>query len=297
MIKKIVTHSGTFHSDDVFAVATLMLYLTTQGDTANIVRTRDRNEMTDADFIVDVGGEYDPDRERFDHHQEGGAGMRANTIPYASFGLVWKKYGPLLCGSEKISEKIDTRLVSPVDGIDSGVLVYEPKFPGIFEYSIAYFVDAFVPTWKESDVSPSDVFPKMVAIAQDLLSREIKKHQDKAEAEKLVTEVYEGTKDKRIIEFTAHYPWKETLSSFPEPLLTISPREDRKYQVYGVPEGDARLMKYRKYLPKTWAGLRDADLARVTGVPDALFCHKDCFIAVAGSLEGARKLAEIALTE
>jgi len=36
-------------------------------------------------------------------------------------------------------------------------------------------------------------------------------------------------------------------------------------------------------------------LAKVTGVPDATFCHNGRFLAVAKSKEGALKLAEIAL--
>jgi uncharacterized UPF0160 family protein len=294
-MKRIITHSGGFHCDDIFAVATLELLLDQSATQYIIVRTREQSDFETGDFVVDVGGIYDPHMNRFDHHQEGGAGVRPNGIPYASFGLVWKEFGTRLCGSEAIAEKIDRRLVAPVDGIDSGVLVYEPKFKGVYEYSIAYYFDAFSPTWKEPDVAPSDVFLTMVARAKELLAREIKRNQDKAEADAKVRELYEVSPDKRIIEFVTHYPWKETLTEFPEPLFIISPREDHKYQVYAVPKGDPREMKYRKYLPREWAGLRDADLARVSGVPDALFCHNDCFIAVAGSLEGARALAQKAL--
>ena len=43
--------------------------------------------MDSADIVIDVGGQYDPDAGRFDHHQRGGAGERENGIPYSSFGL------------------------------------------------------------------------------------------------------------------------------------------------------------------------------------------------------------------
>ena len=51
----------------------------------------------------------------------------------------------------------------------------------------------------------------------------------------------------------------------------------------------------RMDLPTGWAGLRDQELADVTGVPDAIFCHTNVFIAVARSFEGAMRLAELAL--
>ena len=89
---KIVTHSGSFHQDELFAVAALLFIF----PDAEVIRTRDDAVIKSADIAVDVGGIDDPNKERFDHHQEGGAGKRANGIPYASFGLVWKKYGEII---------------------------------------------------------------------------------------------------------------------------------------------------------------------------------------------------------
>jgi uncharacterized UPF0160 family protein len=51
----------------------------------------------------------------------------------------------------------------------------------------------------------------------------------------------------------------------------------------------------RADLPEAWAGLRDAELAAVTGVPDAGFCHNGRFIASAKSYEGIRAMAALAL--
>lgn len=48
-------------------------------------------------------------------------------------------------------------------------------------------------------------------------------------------------------------------------------------------------------LPEAWAGLRDEALALVSGVEDAIFCHRARFIASALSLEGAQKMVALAL--
>ncbi len=58
-----------------------------------MIRTRDLEVINKADIVIDVGGEYNADTGRFDHHQRGGAGERENGIPYSSFGLIWQKYG------------------------------------------------------------------------------------------------------------------------------------------------------------------------------------------------------------
>lgn len=64
---------------------------------AEIVRTRDPEQLAACDVVVDVGGEYDPRRHRYDHHQRwvpedpcplcvaGGAGRRRRwTWPFPS---------------------------------------------------------------------------------------------------------------------------------------------------------------------------------------------------------------------
>src|SRR5690606_16302109 len=39
--------------------------------------------------------------------------------------------------------------------------------------------------------------------------------------------------------------------------------------------------------PKEWGGLRREELAKVSGIPDAVFCHLAGFLFVAKSKEGA----------
>jgi len=82
MSKKVIiaTHNGVFHSDDVFAVASLLVLLEATPAVSTVIRTRDENLIRKADFAVDVGGVYAPDKNRFDHHQIGGAGKRGNKI-------------------------------------------------------------------------------------------------------------------------------------------------------------------------------------------------------------------------
>src|SRR5919107_4332898 len=113
---KVATHPGNFHADDVFAVATLGL---AEG-ALEVVRTRDRELIAAADARIDVGGRDDPATGDYDHHQKGGAGARENGVRYASFGLVWRRYGAALTGDEETARAIDDRLVQGVDANDTG---------------------------------------------------------------------------------------------------------------------------------------------------------------------------------
>ena len=83
----------------------------------------------------------------------------------------------------------------------------------------------------------------------------------------------------------------------PEVLLVLYAESDeggQRHVLRTVPV-EAGSFDARMDLPAAWAGLREAELAAVTGVPDALFCHTNLFIAVARSREGALRLAELAL--
>ena len=64
---KIGTHNGTFHCDE--ALACFMLKQLPEYRLADIVRTRNPEELAKCDIVVDVGGVYDADKHCYDHHQ------------------------------------------------------------------------------------------------------------------------------------------------------------------------------------------------------------------------------------
>lgn len=295
----IVTHSSRFHADDVFAVATLKIWCEKQGITPRIVRTRDEEDVVAADIVVDVGGEYNPETKRFDHHQKEGAGERENGIPYAAFGLVWKHYGPELVGSEDGADIIDQKIASPLDAMDNGVDICDARFDKVYPYSFATIVSAFTPTWQEDDTPGAfdydEMFEKVTNMARTILEREIIKARGLVEGMPKVEELYQQAEDKRVIVMENNYPYALVLDKYPEPLFVVrSNTQDDTWSVAAI-QKDLMVYGNRKDLPRAWAGLRDEDLARVTGVEDAVFCHRKLFLAVAKSKEGALKLARLAV--
>lgn len=290
--KIVVVHSGSFHSDEVFAVATLRI---AYKDRIRVIRTRDESVIIHADIVADVGGIYDAAEDRFDHHQQGGAGIRDNGIPYASFGLVWKKYGPQVCGSSIAASRIESILVQPIDAIDNGVEISKSIFEGVYAYGIQNIIGSFQPTWKEIDVDLDQQFGKAVDFAQKILVREIERTNHRLESYMRVEEAYRRASNKRIIVLDMNYPWSEVLRAYSEPIFVVAPSgREGNWGVSTIPVAEQTFVS-RKDLPQAWAGLRDGELAAVTGVSDAFFCHNKRFLAVAKSKEGALALAELAL--
>ena len=286
--KILVTHNGTFHADDIFATATLSILL---DGNIEVTRTRDEDLIKNADFVYDVGGIFDATTNRFDHHQIGGAGKRENGVPYAAFGLVWKTYGEEICGSKVIADNIDEGLVQAIDSEDNGMKTYTIDGEGR-PYVIQSIVNAFRPSWEEGEEYDKPFF-KLVDFFKDFIIRKIKKEKDRLEAESFIQKAYIEAKDKRLIVLDDQYPWRKTYMEYSEPLYVIVPKLE-KWNVYCV-QKEENSFENRKDLPASWAGLRDEELAKVTGVSDAIFCHNGRFLAVAKSKKGAIELAEKAL--
>ncbi len=296
---KLVTHNGSFHADDIFAAAALSVLLEKRGESFEIIRTRDEEIIKTGDYVFDIGGIYDEKINRFDHHQPGGAGSRllgGVNIEYASCGLVWKKFGAEICGGIDAAGLIEKKIIAPTDAFDNGLDLVENKFE-VSPYLIEHLFFSMRPTWQEKDLSKDTMFFKCVEIAKAVLTREIIQAQDALSAKESVISIYKNTSDKRIIILDKAYPYEDTLNNFPEPLFVVYPRaSSNAWKVEAIRE-NPKNFKNRKDLPKTWAGLRDEDLQKVTGVSDAIFCHRGLYLVVVKSKEGAIALAQKALGE
>ena len=292
---KVATHDGTFHADEVFALAALSLL----GEPLQIVRTRDEEAMAACDVRVDVGLVSDPGTGDFDHHQKGGAGERPNGVRLASFGLVWREHGTTLCGDDaEVAARVDASLVQGIDANDTGQSLTSPLVDDVAPMTVSGVIARLNPTW-EDELSADDQdrrFAQAMEIAEPIIEREIAAAGAQQRAGRLVAEAIRRATDPRVIELDRNVPWHETVvGSVPDAAFVVLP----KRAGWGVEAVPRRLGAFdnRRDLPDAWAGLSGPALAEVTGVPDAVFCHAARFLAVARSREGARALAARALAE
>jgi uncharacterized UPF0160 family protein len=286
--KTIVTHNGNFHADDVFSIAALKYIF----PSFNLIRTRNLEVINKADIVIDVGGEYDADAGRFDHHQRGGAGERENGIPYSSFGLIWQKYGLEICqGNQEVANSVDTGLVSKIDAIDCG------HVEGIYEgISLSQTISMFNPTWQE-DCHFDTCFDEAVDFALRVLTRFIASASGGISAKEIVAKAIDNAEDPRVVVLEKYIPWKRTVHALSEEaLFMIYPSSSGQWRIQAVPI-EPGSFEDKKSLPKQWAGLSDEALQKVTGIDDAMFCHNGLFIAGAESFESTMKMASIALQE
>jgi uncharacterized UPF0160 family protein len=128
------THSGSFHCDEALACYLLVNHTVEYRD-AKIIRSRDPAVLKTLPILVDVGGVYDPNSQRFDHHQRGFTEVFGGkfTTKLSSAGLIYKHFGreivarlTQLTGADLnlVYERVYENFIEGVDGIDNGVLRY-----------------------------------------------------------------------------------------------------------------------------------------------------------------------------
>ena len=283
-----ITHSGTFHADEIFASLILSKIL----PEITLIRVQELTGKVKENVIVyDIGGG------KFDHHQLGGNGQRSNGVKFAACGLMWKEYGRQVLKKYKVKEVdyvwnyVDKNFIQFIDANDNGQL---PKLPTDYrDVHISHIIGLFNPKWDE-EVESDEKFIQALQLAEIIFDEFLQDTISKVKAKDLVELAIEKSTNGIMI-LEQFMPWKEfLLASQKEKAKDINfvvfPSKRGGYNVYAVPK-EIGSFENRKGLPIEWRGLRDRALQKVTGVESARFCHNAGFICSAETIEDAIKLA------
>ena len=291
----VATHDGSFHADEVFAIAALGLL----GEPVEVMRTRDRDALAKADLRVDVGFRDEAATGSFDHHQRDFDAARDNGVRYASFGLVWREFGARVCaGDQDVADAVDETLVQSVDANDTGQQLTRTVIEGVRPMTATGLIGGFNARWDETlpPQQERERFDAAVVFARGILTREVASAASARRAARIVREAIAAAPDPRVVELPVNAPWKQALvPESADALFVIYP----KRQGFGLEAVPCELGTFdnRRDLPAAWGGLEGADLVAATGVEDALFCHAKRFLVVARSQAGIERLAELALAD
>ncbi len=299
----LVTHSGKFHCDEVFAYVVLRfaLGLNATGVDHQLVRTRDPKLIERAGLVWDVGSVHDPACGRFDHHQLG-APTRADGTPYSAAGLIWQVHGEhavqALLPPEQaalasaIAAEIDHSVIRRIDENDNGVGTTRDTSLGL-----STLVADCNPGWdaQQTDAATDTAFLVAADLIDGILRRRVTALRGRFDAETRIVAAHGASQDPRILELDRGMPWKGAVFAHTLPVLyAVYPVSNGNWMVDTMPP-EPGSFEQRLPLPKTWAGLQGSALAEVSGVPDAVFVHVRRFVGGARSREGALELARRAL--
>lgn len=289
---KFVTHTGKFHADEVFGTILLeKIY----GDIKLVRLPEVDGYNLNGKVVYDIGGG------KFDHHQIGGNGQRASGIKYAAFGLLWKELGIRYLNelnvdcAEDCFKMFDKNFVQFVDAGDNGQIPFENI--NIKLETLSDVIEGFNPNWNE-DIDTDIKFMKAIEIARVIFDNKIQsviaKCNAKVHVEKAIQQSENG-----IIVLDRFMPYEEFVLESNNPqakdiLYAVFKSNRGGYNVKAIPK-TLGSFENRKKMPKEWAGLRNEELQKVTGVATATFCHNAGFICVAKTFDDAIKLAKIAV--
>lgn len=279
------THDGSFHADEVSACALLIVF--DQIDKEKIVRTRDPALLETCEYVCDVGGVYDPQKKRFDHHQN------EYTGSLSSAGMVWlylrseKKIDPLLY------EYLNKRVIIGVDAHDNGKELQEE---GVCTFS--HLISYYVPLKQAAGIPEIEKgFFAALDFAIDVFTRLIKRFEYVQSCKAIVQKTM--ARGEKVLVFEEAIPWQDSffdLGGETHPALFLIMPAGSHWKLRAIPPSRHKLMEVRCPLPSKWAGLRDEELQQITGIPGAIFCHKGRFISIWETKEDARKAADLVLT-
>lgn len=300
----ILTHDGVFHEDEVVAVA----ILTTLFKNHRVVRTRDPEEISMADFVVDVGDVYSHLHRRYDHHMavtpNDGFGHK-----YSSAGLIWKHYHlaylraigipkAIEMNGEKydimkgVANNILFKWINPIDMVDNG------EIPG--PTVISEIVRSMRPISAEKTREVTDTkFMETVKIVSMLLERSCFHS-----ADHLIGKAKFESGDKKYLRdgkiLVSEYPcpnqgqfFRSDVHFVISPVIDYADETATKYNINPIQIAPKR--NYKTSIPNHLLGIREPQIKQRTGIEGISYIHHTGFVIKANSEEAAIKFCEYLL--
>lgn len=290
---KFVTHDGKFHADDVFAT----IFLEKIFKDITLYRAKEIDASLYPNKII-----YDIGFGEFDHHQADSE-VRENNVKYCSFGKLFEKYGKdylKSLGVKDVDYAYDLFLhdfVIQIDAYDNGVFLPNPKDYKVS--SLSEVVEYLNPTWCE-EKNYNDAFYEAYQIFKVIFDRIEKRTLDYLKARDMVEEKIEESNG-HILLLTQYLPYSKAIldsknKKANDLFLAIFPSNRGGYVIHTIPK-EKNSFEFRVSLKEEWGGKSQEELEKMTGVLGFRFCHKNLFIATCDTLEGAIKVANLAVNQ
>ena len=305
----IQTHNGKIHADETIAVALLSTYYSKLGVDVSILRSRDPRDFPRSNILVDVGHQYDPNKNFFDHHQEG-FGERWSSespTPLSAAGLIWRHFGEEIVKmylssnweefdfsenhtEETIRELVDIiyqKILLEVDADDNGIIINRDDREGI---NIPNVISSLNHTDTGDDQKQNENFNKAIDLVNTILDIEfksiIKKYFDFNEDIEKVSK-YNLSHDYLIVQ--------EKIPTIFKCLEVLDPGYNIKFLIFNNGEKwtvkTRNLSKFDPIVP-----LPNSEQAlKLPHSDDIMFLHKSGFLAKTKTLDSALELIHEAL--
>lgn len=309
----IITHSNSFHADEIVATTLLMKYFFNNReiyflseeeiskfdfDSNNknenfvyFIRTRDdvlleKARQDKGVFLLDVGGDYNEEQLNFDHHQKSFSQTWEDGTPLSTAGLIFNylKNKRLINMKNGALEKF-TQWIKSIDRHDNGIDVSP----------FSSFIGSYNRTDKYNAIL--NQFKKAYVFSEDIISNITHEYTIENDTREQIEEAWLKTKNKLSKEYGNKTAILETSNSYhdcPRILKEISNNEadyiaipglGNRYSIKSVPL-DEKPFSIKAPFPEKWRGREKILLENSEGRKiKLLFVHKTGYMC---SMEGKR---------
>ncbi|CAD8084210.1 unnamed protein product [Paramecium sonneborni] len=333
VFKKIGTHNGAFHVDEVLACAMLTKY-TNEFKNGIITRTRDPAIWAQQDILVDVGGIYDPLTHRYDHHQKEFQDSFSKDfhIRLSSAGLIYKHFGleiiqniinhiiatvDITVEIEKVDDqslnlmylKLYKNFIQSIDAIDNGINQYPNQDQIKYQINthLSAVINRFNPSWCEKNQDENIKFHQALEFVNNELISQVKSiylgwYSGRIYVYQAFETRFQQDPSGQIIKLPIALPWKSHIFEIEQEKGTVGlikfvlyPDKNEGWKVQAVSSNEDSF-ENRKSLKQEWRGIKDMEqLKNISGIDDIVFVHASGFIGGARSYENALKMAKLSL--
>ena len=279
---QVVTHSGIFHADEVFAFA--LLCIAYGQENFSVIRTRDAEVLAKATqdkdvWVIDVGNDFNPSMLNFDHHMREFDVTNSFGNKLSSFGMVVEA---LLCRSLFIAVK-DSLLEfsNKVDMLDNGVKKAEDL--------------SFISVFNSYSETEHFSFYAALQTAIGYLRSLINKWKEERIINMRLNDSLGNMTEDGIIYNTDYIPVDERANAIPEAKLVVYKSKAGTYNIQSVNVGETKDFSVRCPAPSKWLGLSDNELICASGGLPLTFCHASGFLTVTSTsnINEALRIARI----
>lgn len=331
--KKIATHNGSFHCDEVLAVH--ILQQISEYASAEVVRSCDLDTLAAADVVLGIGGVYDFASRRFDYHQPGhsevflGFRQRPRKTKLSSSGLVYRHFGMEAVGNilaaagvvieedegdlETVYFKVYNAFVEAVDAITRGIRLCKVSGPPRYYdgSGLPERVKGMDAAWNEpsDDEAQAVNFEKALrCVGAEFDACVLKTAKSWLPMRRKVAHAMAARREYdragRVLVLHEWLPWKNHVLSVEAEEAKQARRRPVQYVVYKAMSGDEWRMYVvrgegglRTQLPEAWHGLTGEAFSEVAAIDGCIFVHtNNGFTGGNKTFEGAMEMVRTALS-
>lgn len=298
---KVGIHTAPNHADDILCVAFLCIEYGI--DNVIVVKSRDENELSQCDYILDVGGKDEIIRDNngeivqvwLDHHQKE-SGYNANKIKKSACG---KLADFLYSDKPEFCRELHRLLLDAVEATDNGQDLANFHINEDLLAFVGY--TANVPWYTDkTNVDYNSLIEQKFKNTLDIVINVVNNVFDNIEgillAEPIINEAIHNRTNKEYIILDRYIPsniWQYFIFLYNQ---TVENDEDKiKFVIIPTKNAwDAQTVHVNLYsfisfvnFPFFWGGLRFKDLEEESGIKDAIFCHTELFFFEGSTKESA----------